>query len=78
MENNTQETMRNTYITPVTDPEIPTKVAEKIEKEDEYDLVSSLLAAAEYQQEENRIEAVEIKRKGKLYFTVHMHPLTDE
>ncbi|MEY8366066.1 hypothetical protein AALA22_10560 [Anaerovoracaceae bacterium 41-7] len=78
MENNTQETMRNTYITPVTDPEIPTKVAEKIEKEDEYDLVSSLLAAAEYQQEENLIEAVEIKRKGKLYFTVHLHPLSDE
>ncbi len=78
MENNTQETMRSAYITPVDDREIPAKAAERIEKEDEYDLVRSLLEAAEYQQEENLIEAVEIKRKGKLYFTVHLHPLSDE
>ena len=78
MENNTQETMRSTYITPVTDPEIPAKVAEKIEKEDEYDLVSSLLAAAEYQQAPEMVKEVEIRRKGKLYFTVHVHPVSEE
>lgn len=78
MENNTQEAMRSTYITPVTDPEIPAKVAEKIEKEDEYDLVSSLLAAAEYQQAPEMVKEVEIRRKGKLYFTVHVHPVSEE
>ncbi|NCE99987.1 hypothetical protein [Emergencia sp. 1XD21-10] len=78
MENNTQETMRSTYITPVTDPDIPAKVAEKIEKEDEYDLVSSLLAAAEYQQAPEMVKEVEIRRKGKLYFTVHVHPVSEE
>ena len=78
MENNTQETMRSTYITPVTDPEIPAKVAEKIEKEDEYDLVSSLLAAAEYQQAPEMVKEVEIRRKGKLYFTVHLHPVSED
>ncbi len=78
MENNTQETMRSTYITPVTNPDIPAKVAEKIEKEDEYDLVSSLLAAAEYQQAPEMVKEVEIRRKGKLYFTVHVHPVSEE
>ena len=78
MENNTQETMRSTYITPVTNPDIPAKVAEKIEKEDEYDLVSSLLAAAEYQQAPEMVKEVEIRRKGKLYFTVHVHPVSVE
>lgn len=46
-------------------------------REAEYDLVKSLLAAAEYRTQEDNITEVEIKRNGVYYFTVHIHPLAD-
>ena len=45
-------------------------------KEAEYDLVKSLLEAADYKDDD--ITEVEIKRNGKCLFTVHMHPISDE
>lgn len=46
-------------------------------KEAEYDLVSSLLAAASYQEDEDLIHEAEIKRNGKFLFSVHLRPLSD-
>lgn len=78
MENNTNEVTRAEFIAPVNEPNMPAKVAAKIEKEDEYDLVSSLLAAAEYQQTPDMTKEVEIRRNGRLYFTVHVHPVSED
>lgn len=47
-------------------------------KEAEYDLVKSLLEAASYKEAEDSILEVELKRKGKFLFSVHIHPLSDE
>ena len=47
-------------------------------KEAEYDLVSSLLAAADYKNAEEAITEAEIKRNGVYYFTVHLHPVSDK
>ena len=46
-------------------------------KEAEYDLVSSLLEAANFQTDDNNITEVEIKRAGKFLFSVHIHPISD-
>lgn len=46
-------------------------------KEAEYDLVSSLLEAANFQTSDDQITEVEIKRAGKYLFTVHIHPISD-
>lgn len=46
-------------------------------KEAEYDLVKSLLEAAEYQTAEDNITEAEIKRSGKFMFSVHLHPISD-
>lgn len=46
-------------------------------KEAEYDLVSSLLSAAEYRTSDESLTEVEIKRNGKLLFTVTVHPISD-
>lgn len=46
-------------------------------KEAEYDLLTSLLEAADFKTDENSITEVEIKRAGKLLFTVHIHPIGD-
>lgn len=46
-------------------------------KEAEYDLVKSLLEAADYKTDEKNITEVEIKRAGKYLFTVHIHPISD-
>lgn len=46
-------------------------------KEAEYDLVKSLLEAAEFKTSEDNITEVEIKRNGKYLFTVHLHPISD-
>ena len=46
-------------------------------KEAEYDLVSSLLEAANFQTGDNNITEVDIKRAGKFLFTVHIHPISD-
>lgn len=78
LEEDVEDVSRAQFITPITNPDIPDKVAAKIEKEDEYDLVSSLLAAAEYQQTPDMIKEVEIRRKGRLYFTVHVHPVSED
>lgn len=47
-------------------------------KEAEYDLVKSLLAAAEYKTSDEALTEVEIKRNGVYYFTVHLHPVSDK
>lgn len=47
-------------------------------KDAEYDLVKSLLAAMDYQKEEENITEVEIRRNGKFYFSVHLHPISDD
>lgn len=77
MENNT-EVRRDTYITPIRDSAVSAKAAEKIEAAEEYDLVASLLAAAEYQKTPDMIQEVEIKRKGRVFFTVHLHPVSED
>ena len=46
-------------------------------KDAEYDLLTSLLEAAEFKTDENSITEVEIKRAGKFLFTVHIHPIGD-
>ncbi len=46
-------------------------------KEAEYDLVASLLEAAEYKTDESNISEVSIDRNGKHYFTVRLHPVSD-
>jgi len=46
-------------------------------KEAEYDLVSSLLAAANFQTDDDQITEVEIKRNGKFMFAFHIHPISD-
>lgn len=77
MENNT-EVRRDTYIMPIRDSAVSAKAAEKIEAAEEYDLVASLLAAAEYQKTPDLIQEVEIKRKGRVFFTVHLHPVSED
>ena len=46
-------------------------------KEAEYDLVASLLEAAEFKTAGDNITEVEIKRAGKYLFSVHIHPISD-
>ena len=46
-------------------------------KEAEYDLVSSLLSAAEFKTADENITEAEIARGGKYLFTVHMHPISE-
>lgn len=46
-------------------------------KEAEYDLVNSLLAAADYKNDEDEILEVEISRRGRFLFSVHIHPISD-
>lgn len=45
--------------------------------EREYDLTEALLTAADFRDDADNITAVEIRRKGKLLFTVHIHPMSD-
>ena len=47
-------------------------------KEAEYDLVTALLSAMDYQNDKENVTEVEIKRHGQYLFTVHLHPLSDE
>lgn len=46
-------------------------------KEAEYDLVTSLLSAAEYKTDDDNITEAEIKRNGKYLFSVFVHPISD-
>lgn len=46
-------------------------------KEAEYDLVSSLLEAAEFKTSDDNITETTIKRNGKFLFAVNLHPLSD-
>ena len=46
-------------------------------KEAEYDLVSALLEAADYKNNDDEILAVTIARNGKFLFKVHIHPISD-
>ncbi len=46
-------------------------------KEAEYDLVASLLEAAEFKTSEDNITEAVIRRNGKYLFTVHMHPISE-
>lgn len=46
-------------------------------KEAEYDLVTALLEAADYKNSDDEITPVEISRRGKFLFTVHIHPISD-
>ena len=46
-------------------------------KEAEYDLVKSLLEAADFKTVDDNITEAEIKRNGKYLFSVHLHPLSD-
>ncbi|MCU7380519.1 hypothetical protein OBO34_19590 [Clostridiales Family XIII bacterium ASD5510] len=54
------------------------KMAETVNKQEKYDLVSSLLAAAEFKNNEDLVKEVIIKRNGVYYFTVHIHPISDQ
>ena len=46
-------------------------------KEAEYDLVKALLESAEYKTSEEEITEVDIKRKGRFLFSVHIHPISE-
>lgn len=46
-------------------------------KEAEYDLVKSLLEAADFKTAEENVTRVEIKRGGKFMFAVNMHPISE-
>lgn len=46
-------------------------------KEAAYDLVTALLEAAEFKNDDDVLKEVEIKRAGKYLFTVHIHPISD-
>lgn len=46
-------------------------------KDAEYDLVSALLKAADYKNDEALIHEVDIKRDGEFRFRVHLHPVSD-
>lgn len=47
-------------------------------KQAEYDLVASLLKAAEYREDPDLIQPVDIKRNGVYLFTVHLRPIGEE
>lgn len=47
-------------------------------KEAEYNLVESLLSAAEFKTADENITEAEIKRGGRYLFSVHLHPIGDE
>lgn len=47
-------------------------------KEAEYDLVSSLLAAADYKTSDDATVEAKIERSGVYYFSVHLHPVSDK
>jgi len=40
--------------------------------------VTSLLAAADFRNTENAVTEVEIRRAGKFYFSVHVHPISED
>ncbi len=44
----------------------------------EYDLVKSLLKAADFRSAEDTVTEVEISRAGEFLFSVHLHPLGDD
>lgn len=46
-------------------------------KEAEYDLVASLLEAAEFKTSEDNITEAVVKRNGKYLFSVHLHPISE-
>ena len=46
-------------------------------KSAEYDLVQSLLEAADYKTSEENITEAEIRRNGKYLFSVNIHPISD-
>lgn len=46
-------------------------------KDAEYDLVSALLEAADFQTSENNITTIEIKRNGKFMFAFNVHPISE-
>lgn len=46
-------------------------------KEAEYNLVESLLKAADYKNDVDNISTVNIRRNGKFFFKVRVHPISD-
>lgn len=46
-------------------------------KEAEYDLVKSLLEAAEFKVAEDNVTQVDMKRNGKFLFSVNLHPISE-
>lgn len=50
----------------------------KVKEEQEYDLVQSLLKAAEFKTSDDTIQEVEIKRAGQYLFSVHIHPISEK
>ena len=57
---------------------LETATTAKEKKEKEYDLVASLLKAADYRNDEDLITTAEIRRNGKFLFEVNLHPIGDE
>lgn len=47
-------------------------------KSAEYDLVTSLLEAADFKTSDDNITEADIKRNGKFLFTVHLHPISEK
>lgn len=54
------------------------KMGEVVNKQEEYDLVASLLEAAEFKNNESLIKEVHIKRNGIFYFMLHISPVSDK
>ena len=60
----------------LSEPQLPDSISVKQSVQDaEYNLVEALLEAADYS---NDVVNAEIRRKGKLLFTVHVRPLGDK
>lgn len=46
--------------------------------EAEYDLLQALFDAANFKEDEDNITEIEITRKGKVLFSLHLHPIGDD
>lgn len=67
MKDTMEQTAADLGLTTATDP-----------KSAEYDLVKSLLAAADFRNTEDAVTEFEIKRNGKFFYSVHFKPVSEE
>lgn len=54
------------------------KIQQEVQKEKEYNVVASILEAANFRNDKTLITKVDIKRGDKYFFTVHLRPISDQ